>query len=40
MVDADFGKRLGALVALVIVTAIFCVIFWLLKVIRTETRSA
>ena len=40
MMDAEFGKRLGALVALVVVTAIFCVIFWLLKVIRTETRSA
>ena len=39
-IDAEFGKRLGALAALVIVTAIFCVIFWLLKVIRTETRSA
>ena len=31
---ADFGKRLGAVVALVVLTAIFCIIFWLLKIIR------
>ena len=40
MVDAEFGKRLGALVALVVLTAIFCVIFWLLKVIRPEPETA
>ena len=39
-IDAEFGKRLGALIALVVVTAIFCVIFWLLKVIRSETQGA
>ena len=33
--DGEFGRRLGAVVALAILTAVFCVIFWLLKVIRT-----
>ncbi len=37
--DAEFGKRLAAVVALVILTGVFCIIFWLLKVIRT-TRAA
>ena len=37
--DAEFGKRLAAVVALVILTGVFCVIFWLLKVIRSA-RSA
>jgi hypothetical protein len=32
--DADFGKRLAAVVALVVLTGIFCIIFWLLKIIR------
>jgi len=32
--DEAFGKRLAAVVALVILTGIFCVIFWLLKVMR------
>ena len=40
LVDAEFGKRLGAVVALVVLTALFCVIFWLLKIIRTEPRAA
>lgn len=33
--DGEFGRRLGAVVALAILTAVFCVIFWLLKIIRT-----
>ncbi len=37
--DAEFGKRLAAVVALVILTGVFCIIFWLLKVMRT-TRAA
>ena len=32
--DAEFGKRLAAVVALVILTGVFCIIFWLLKIIR------
>ena len=32
--DAAFGKRLAAVVALVILTGVFCIIFWLLKVVR------
>ena len=37
--DGEFGRPLGAVVALVILTGIFGIIFWLLKVIRTA-RSA
>ncbi len=33
--DAEFGKRLAAVVALVVLTGVFCIIFWLLKVMRT-----
>lgn len=40
LVDAEFGKRLGAVVALVVLTALFCLIFWLLKAIRSEARTA
>jgi hypothetical protein len=32
--DAEFGSRLGAVVALVILTVCFCLIYWVLKVIR------
>ena len=32
--DATFGKRLLALIALVILTGLFCIVFWLLKHIR------
>ncbi len=35
VLDAEFGKRLAAVVALVILTGVFCIIFWLLKVMRT-----
>ena len=38
--DAEFGKRLAAVVFLVILTGIFCVIFWLLKIIRPVTTSS
>ncbi len=37
--DAEFGKRLAAVVALVILTAVFCIIFWLLKVIRASSQT-
>jgi len=33
--DGEFGKRLAAVLALVILTGLFCIIFWLLKIIRT-----
>ena len=36
--DGDFGVRLAAVVALVILTGIFCVIFWFLKVMRPVRR--
>ena len=32
--DAEFGARLGAVVAPVILTVCFCLIYWVLKVIR------
>ena len=32
--DSEFGRRLGAVVALAIITAVFCVMFWLLKLLR------
>ena len=31
---AEFGERLGAVVGLVILTIIFCLIYWVLKIIR------
>ena len=37
--DADFGARLAAVVALVLLTGVFCIIFWLLRVIH-RTRGA
>ncbi len=36
---AEFGRRLVAVIALLVLTGIFCVIFWLLKVIRTGRRK-
>ena len=30
----DFGKRLAAIIVLVILTGLFCIIYWLLKIIR------
>lgn len=32
--DADFGRRLLWILALLVLTAIFCVIFWFLRIIR------
>ena len=37
--DAEFGKRLAAVLALVILTGVFCIIFWLLKIIRPARQS-
>jgi hypothetical protein len=33
-VETGFARHLGAIVALVILTGVFCIIFWLLKVVR------
>jgi len=38
--DAEFGARLGAVAALVILTVIFCLIFWLLKVVRQSSAAS
>ncbi len=32
--DAEFGNRLAAVVALIVLTGVFCIVYWLLKVIR------
>lgn len=32
--DGTFAGRLGAMLALVVLTGLFCIIFWLLKVVR------
>jgi len=37
---AEFGSRLGGVVALAIVTVIFCLLYWVLKVIRQSPVSA
>ncbi|MCH8076129.1 MAG: hypothetical protein IIC13_12350 [SAR324 cluster bacterium] len=37
--DRAFGDRLVAIVVLVIVTAVFCLIFWLLRVIRRHQQA-
>ncbi len=34
----EFGGRLAAIVALVVLTGIFCIIFWLLRLIRPGNR--
>jgi hypothetical protein len=36
----EFGERLGAVVALVILTVIFCLIYWVLKVIRQSSATS
>lgn len=37
--DAEFGKRLAAVAALVVLTGVFCIIFWLLKVLRAAKHA-
>lgn len=39
ILDAEFGKRLAAVAALVVLTGIFCIIFWLLKVVRSPREA-
>ncbi len=34
VLDADFGTRLAAVLALVLLTGAFCIVFWLLKIVR------
>jgi len=34
VIGAELGKRVAAVLALVVLTGIFCIIFWLLKVMR------
>jgi len=38
-IDAGLGKRLAAVIALVVLTGVFCIIFWLLKVIRPAKQT-
>jgi hypothetical protein len=37
---AEFGSRLGAVVAMAIVTVVFCLIYWLLKVVRQSSAAS
>lgn len=37
--DAEFGKRLAAVLALVVLTGLFSIIFWLLKIIRAPKKA-
>lgn len=39
ILDAEFGERLAAVAALVVLTGIFCIIFWLLKVVRSPREA-
>ncbi len=36
--DVMFGRQLGATVALVALTGLFCLLFWLLKIIRSPEK--
>ncbi len=36
---SDFGKRLAAIIVLVILTGLFCIIYWLLKIIRPVSNT-
>ena len=38
-IDAAFGKRLTAVLALLILTGLFCILFWLLKIMRSPKTS-
>ncbi len=38
--DGEFGRRLGAVVALALMTAVFCVMFWLLRIVRPAGSAA
>ncbi len=39
VLDAEFGKQLAAVAALVVLTGVFCIIFWLLKVVRSPREA-
>ncbi len=39
ILDAGFGARLAAILALVILTGVFSIIFWLLKVVRPASQA-
>ena len=39
-IDAGFGDRIAAVLTLVVLTAVFCIIFWLLKVVHEARASA
>lgn len=39
VLGADLGKRIAAVLALIVLTGIFCIIFWLLKVMRNAPQS-
>ena len=38
--DAEFGRHLASVVALILLTGVFSIVFWLLKVIQGARRAA
>jgi hypothetical protein len=39
VIGAELGKRIAAVLALIVLTGVFCIIFWLLKVMRSAQQS-
>ena len=37
--NAEFGQHLGAVIGLIILTGVFCIIFWLLKSMRSGAQN-
>ena len=37
---SGFGQNLGAVIILVILTGAFCIIFWLLKIVKSSRQQA
>ena len=40
MLGPDLGKRIAAVLALIVLTGVFSIIFWLLKLVRFHTERA
>ena len=40
VIGGELGKRVAAVLALIVLTGVFCLIFWLLKVMRSGTQSS
>jgi hypothetical protein len=40
VIGSELGKRVAAVLALIVLTGVFCLIFWLLKVMRSGPQSS